>query len=51
MFDFLSNKFANLFSRLTGQTKLTEKNIEETMQKVRDALLEADVPFGVVDTF
>jgi len=51
MFDFLSNKFANLFSRLTAQTKLTEKNIEETMQKVRDALLEADVPFGVVDTF
>lgn len=51
MFDFLSNKFANLFSRLTGQTKLTQKNIEETMQKVRDAMLEADVPFSVVDTF
>ena len=51
MFDFLSNKFANLFSKLTGQHRLTEKNIEETLQKVRDALLEADVPYQVVDTF
>ena len=51
MFDFLSNKFSNLFSRLTGQNRLTEKNMEETLQKVKDALLEADVPYQLVETF
>lgn len=51
MFDFLSNKFSNLFSRLTGQNKLTEHNMQETLQKVKDALLEADVPYQLVETF
>jgi signal recognition particle subunit SRP54 len=51
MFDFLSNKFSNLFSRLTGHSKLTEKNMQETLQKVQDALLEADVPYQVVENF
>lgn len=51
MFDFLSNKFSTLFSRLTGQSKLTENNIKETLQKVHDALLEADVPYALVETF
>jgi signal recognition particle subunit SRP54 len=51
MFDFLSNKFSNLFSRLTGQNRLTEHNMQETLQKVKDALLEADVPYQLVETF
>lgn len=51
MFDFLSNKFSNLFSRLTGHTRLTEQNMQETLQKVNDALLEADVPYQLVETF
>lgn len=51
MFDFLSNKFSNLFSRLTGHNRLTEQNMQETLHKVKDALLEADVPYSVVDIF
>lgn len=51
MFDFLSNKFSNLFSRLTGHNRLTEQNMQETLQKVKDSLLEADVPYVVVETF
>jgi signal recognition particle subunit SRP54 len=51
MFDFLSNKFSNLFSRLTGQNKLTQQNMQETLLKVKDALLEADVPYQLVETF
>ncbi len=51
MFDFLSDKFSSLFSRLTGQNKLTQQNMQETLQKVKDALLEADVPYQVVETF
>ena len=51
MFDFLSNKFSHLFSRLTGQRKLTESNIQDTLQKVKEALLEADVPYQLVESF
>lgn len=51
MFDFLSEKFSSIFTRLTGQHKLTESNIAEALEKVRHALLEADVPQHVVETF
>ena len=51
MFDFLSNKFSSIFSNLTGNNKLTEKNIENTLTLVHDALLDADVPYDVVQTF
>lgn len=51
MFDFLSNKFSSIFSRITGQDTLTEKNIDEALEKVRNALLEADVPHRLIETF
>lgn len=51
MFDFLSKKFSSVFSRITGSDRLTEKNIDETLAKIQDALLEADVPYDVVQTF
>lgn len=51
MFDFLSDKFSSVFSSLTGQTQLTEKNIDEAMLKIKEALLEADVPYDLVEKF
>ncbi len=51
MFDFLSQKFSSLFSVLGDSKKLTEQNIQETLDSVEQALLEADVPYGVVQTF
>jgi signal recognition particle subunit SRP54 len=51
MFDFLANKFSSVFSYVTGQKVLTEKNIDETFTKVHDTLLEADVPYHVVQKF
>jgi signal recognition particle subunit SRP54 len=51
MFDFLSKKFSSIFTQLTGQDRLTEKNMENTIGKVSDALLEADVPYDVVTSF
>ncbi|HEX2977753.1 MAG TPA: signal recognition particle protein [Candidatus Babeliales bacterium] len=51
MFDFLTEKFSSVFSRLTGQRYLTEKNIGDTLDKVKEALLEADVPYAVVNAF
>lgn len=51
MFDFLSQKFSLLFSQLEGSKKLTESNIQEAIYQVEQALLEADVPYGVVQSF
>lgn len=51
MFDFLSQKFSNVFARITGRGALTEANIQEALDKVSDALLEADVPQELVYKF
>jgi signal recognition particle subunit SRP54 len=51
MIDFLTEKFSSIFSRLIGQHKLTERNIDEAVAKIHDALLEADVPQAVVQEF
>jgi len=51
MFDFLSEKFSSIFSRLTGKGYLSEDNVQEAIEKVKDALLEADVPYKLVEEF
>lgn len=51
MFDLLSEKFSNALSFLTGEKKLTEKNIATVVQKINDALIEADVPYKTVHVF
>jgi signal recognition particle subunit SRP54 len=51
MFNFLSQKISAVFTRLTGQDKLTEKNIDETLGKVHDSLIEADVPYETAQQF
>src|SRR5437762_2081249 len=51
MFDFLSQKFSSIFSGLESAQKLTESNIQEALGQVQEALLEADVPYSVVQTF
>ncbi len=51
MFDDLARRFTRLFSGLSRNARLTEKNIEEGIQEVRTALLEADVNLQVVDGF
>ncbi|MBV8661452.1 MAG: signal recognition particle receptor subunit alpha, partial [Candidatus Dependentiae bacterium] len=51
MFGFLSKSFSSIFSSLTGYGKLTEKNIDESIQKIKDSLLEADVPYELTNTF
>ena len=51
MFDFLSQKFSSIFSTITGKSHLSEKNMAEALEKVQEALLEADVPHQLVETF
>ncbi len=51
MFDFLSKKFSGVLEWLSNSHKLTEENITEAYNKVREGLIEADVPLTVVDAF
>ena len=51
MFENLNDRLNNIFKKLKGHGKLTEKNIEEGLKEVRMALLEADVHYKVVKTF
>ena len=51
MFQGLSDKFRNIFSSLTGVTRLTEDNVSEAVRNVRLALLDADVSYPIVSAF
>jgi len=51
MFESLTDKLSKAMKTLRGQTRLTEKNIEEALREVRMALLEADVHVQVARTF
>src|SRR5579862_1315473 len=51
MFDFLSQKFSGVLSWLKDRGRLTEENIDQAVNQVRDALLEADVPVEIIEAF
>lgn len=51
MFDLLSEKLGEVFRRLSGKGRLSEKDVDEALRQVRLALLEADVNFKVVGDF
>ncbi|ABY94931.1 signal recognition particle subunit FFH/SRP54 (srp54) [Thermoanaerobacter thermohydrosulfuricus] len=50
-FESLSERLQEIFKKLRGKGKLTEKDIKEAMREVKVALLEADVNFKVVKDF
>ncbi|MDP8256514.1 MAG: signal recognition particle protein [Candidatus Alcyoniella australis] len=51
MFESLQDKLGDVFKRLKGHGKLSEKNIQDALKEVRMSLLEADVNFRVVREF
>ncbi|KKQ32865.1 MAG: Signal recognition particle protein [candidate division TM6 bacterium GW2011_GWF2_37_49] len=51
MFDFLSEKFAGVLTWLKNRGRLTEENIQDALGQVKTALLDADVPYDIVDAF
>jgi signal recognition particle subunit SRP54 len=51
MFETLTEKLNSAFKNLRGQGRLTEKNIQDGLQEIRRALLEADVNYKVVKQF
>jgi signal recognition particle subunit SRP54 len=51
MFEALTDKFSDVFRRMSGRGRISEDNIREAMREVRTALLEADVHYKVVRQF
>ena len=51
MFENLQSKLESALKVLRGQSKITEENIKEALNEVRNALLDADVNFAVVKDF
>ncbi len=51
MFDFLAKKFSAAFARISGNDRLTETNIAAALESVKEALIEADVPYALAQEF
>jgi signal recognition particle subunit SRP54 len=51
MLDGISKKFGDIFRQISGKSSITEKNIDETVEEIKVALLEADVNLRVVRRF
>ncbi len=51
MFEGITEGLTNAFSAFRGTGKITERNIHDGMKQVRQALLEADVAWDVVQDF
>ncbi len=50
-FESLSDRMSGIVKKLRGQSTLTEKNMEDMLQEVRKAFLEADVNYDVANQF
>lgn len=50
-FESLSERLQGTLKKVTGQSQLTEQNMEEMLREIRLALLEADVNYEVVKDF
>lgn len=51
MFENLTDKLSQAFSKITSRGVLSEKDIDDAMREIRVALLEADVSLPVVKEF
>lgn len=51
MFDSISEKFTGIIRSLTGKSKISEKNIADAIEEIKNALLDADVNIRVVRRF
>jgi signal recognition particle subunit SRP54 len=51
MFENLTERLSSALRGITGKSRLTEDNIQESLREVRRALLEADVALPVVKDF
>ncbi|MBN2651670.1 MAG: signal recognition particle protein [Spirochaetales bacterium] len=51
MLEKISNKFTDVFRQLSGKAVISEKNIQDAVEEIKIALLEADVNVRIVRRF
>ena len=51
MLDTLTGKLTEITRQLSGKSSISEKNIEEAVDQIKSALLDADVNIRVVRRF
>ena len=51
MFESLGNRFSNAFASLRSRGKLSNSDVADVCQEIRQALLDADVALSVVEDF
>ena len=51
MLEKITNTFSGIFQKISGKSTITEKNIEDAVEEIKMALLEADVNLRVVRRF
>ena len=51
MFESLSDKLQDIIAKTSGQSELTQDNMQDALREIRRALLEADVNLRVVKSF
>ena len=51
MLEKISDKFTDIVKQVSGKSKITEKNIQDAVEEIKLALLEADVNLRVVRRF
>lgn len=51
MLDRLTNRLSDTIRSISGKSRITEKNIEDAVDEIKNALLEADVSLKVVRRF
>jgi signal recognition particle subunit SRP54 len=51
MFERLSDAFSSAYRKLSGKGEITESNVQEALEDVRTALVDADVHLDVVKRF
>jgi len=51
MFEFLSQKFSGVLNWLKDRGRLTEENINDALKQVYEALIGADVPHEIAESF
>lgn len=51
MFELLTEKFSTIFTKLTGKSTLNEHTLQDAIQNIQTALLDADVPHTIAQKF
>ncbi|MBO4393464.1 MAG: signal recognition particle receptor subunit alpha, partial [Spirochaetales bacterium] len=51
MFDSISDRFSSILRSISGKSKISEKNIQDAVEEIKIALLDADVNLRVVRRF